>query len=175
MKAVLEKARNIRLVISDVDGVLTSGALLYSSNGIELKVFNVQDGMGIKMLQQTGVQFAIITARKSEAVAQRMHDLKIEHVYQGQANKLLAYEELKQKLNITDHEIAYIGDDLPDLPLLRRVGFSVTVPNAPKIIQENVSWITCTKGGEGAVRELCELIMQAKGTYQPLIDSYLQR
>jgi 3-deoxy-D-manno-octulosonate 8-phosphate phosphatase (KDO 8-P phosphatase) len=175
MKTTAEKARPIRLVISDVDGVLTTGALFYQADGTELKVFNVQDGLGIKMLQQTGVNVAIITARTSEAVAQRMRDLKVEHVYQGQANKLPAYEELKQKLHLTDQEIAYIGDDLPDLPLLRRVGFSVTVPNAPQIIQEHAAWITCAEGGKGAVRELCELIMQAQGTYQPVIDSYLQR
>lgn len=175
MKKNIKKAREIRLVISDVDGVLTTGVLLYSSNGTEIKDFHVQDGMGIKMLQQTGVQVAIITARKSEALIQRMSDLKVEHVYQGQADKVRAYEELKQNLNLTDKEIAYIGDDLPDLPLLRRVGFSVTVPNAPKIMKKHANWITKTPGGKGAVRELCELIMKAQGTYQAVIDSYLQR
>ena len=175
MKKLRKKARHIRLVISDVDGVLTTGVLLYGPNGTELKDFHVQDGMGIKMLQQTGVHVAIITARKSEALNQRMSDLKVDHVYQGQSDKVLAYEELKQKLNVTDKEIAYIGDDLPDLPLLRRVGFSVTVPNAPKIIQKHAAWVTRNPGGKGAVRELCELIMKAQGTYKTIIDSYLQR
>ncbi len=170
-----KSAKRVRLLIADVDGVLTTGSLLYDPNGTEIKIFNVQDGMGIKMLQQTGVHVAIITARKSAAVEKRMQDLKIEHVYQGQADKLQAYEELKQKLQITDAEIAYIGDDLPDLPLLRRVGFSVTVPNAPKVIQENTAWMTQASGGNGAVRELCEFIMHAQGTYQTVIDSYLQR
>ncbi len=175
MKTLNEKAKKIRLLISDVDGVLTTGALFYGANGAELKDFHVQDGMGIKLLQQSGVNFAIITAKQSDAVAQRMRDLKVEHVYQGQSDKVLAYEELKQKLNLTDEEIAYIGDDLPDLPLLRRVGFAVTVPNAPRIIQDHVIWTTKLEGGKGAMRELCEFILEAQGTYQTVIDSYLQR
>ncbi len=175
MKTPHEKAKNIRLLISDVDGVLTTGVLFYGANGAEIKDFHVQDGLGIKMLQQTGVNVAIITAKESHAVTQRMQDLKVKHVYQGQSDKVLAYQELKQKLNLTDEEIAYIGDDLPDLPLLRRVGFAVTVPNAPHIIQKHVAWMTQNAGGKGAMRELCEFIMQAQGTYQTVIDSYLQR
>lgn len=175
MNTLNQKVKNIRLLISDVDGVLTTGALFYGPNGAELKDFHVQDGMGIKLLQQSGVNFAIITAKTSEAVTKRMQDLNVEHVYQGQSDKLDAYEDLKKKLNLTDEEIAYIGDDLPDLPLLRRVGFPVTVPNAPAIIQEYVIWTTQLEGGKGAMRELCEFILQAQGTYQSVINSYLSR
>jgi 3-deoxy-D-manno-octulosonate 8-phosphate phosphatase (KDO 8-P phosphatase) len=104
-----------------------------------------------------------------------MKDLNITHVYQGNIDKLPAYEDLKQKLNLQDDQIAYVGDDLPDLPVLRRVGLGVTVANAPVIMQENVCWTTKANGGQGAVREVCDLIMHAQGTYQAIIDSFLQR
>lgn len=169
------KAKKIRLLIADVDGVLTSGALFYGNQGSEMKDFNVHDGLGMKLLQKSGVHIAIITAKQSQIVTLRMQDLEIKHVYQGQSNKLIAYQELKQTLGLDDSEIAYIGDDLPDLPLLLRVGLPVSVPNAPKIMHEHVAFITETAGGKGAVRELCEMIMKAQGTYDALIDSYLQR
>jgi len=176
MKTTLvDKAKKIRLVISDVDGVLTSGTLFYGPNGSEIKDFNVHDGVGMKLLQQSGVHLAIITAKQSKAVALRMQDLHIEYVYQAQLDKLIAYEDLKQKLGINDAEIAYIADDLPDLPLLLRVGLPVSVPNAPKIIHEHVALVTRAHGGKGAMRELCDIIMKAQGTYYSIIDSYLQR
>ena len=175
MQALIEKAKSIRLVIFDVDGILTSGNLFYGQNGSEIKAFHVHDGIGMKLLQQTGVHVAIITARHSDMVTKRMEDLGVSHVYQGQCDKLPAYDDLKQKLNLTDLQIAYIGDDLPDLPILRRVGLSVTVPNAPLAVQENVSWVLKKEGGQGAARELCEFIMQAQGTYQTLVAAYLDR
>ncbi len=173
MQTILERAKKIRLLISDVDGVLTSGALFYGPHGSEMKCFSVYDGIGMKLLQKTGVHLAIITAKESQSLVKRMQDLNIEHVYQGQSNKLIAYEELKQKFNLDDSEIAYIGDDLPDLCVLRRVGLSVSVPNAPKVIREHVALVTETYGGKGAVRELCDFIMQAQGTYQAIIEGYL--
>jgi len=172
--SLLDKAKKIRLLISDVDGVLTSGVLYYNAHGSEIKDFNVHDGLGMKLLQKSGVHLAIITAKQSEAVTIRMHDLNIKHVYQGQSNKLIAYEELKHLLNVNDAEIAYIADDLPDLPLLRRVGLPVSVPNAPHIIREHAAWVTDAAGGKGAVRELCDFIMKAQGTYDSLIDAYLR-
>lgn len=168
-----KKAQAIRLLILDVDGVLTSGIIYYGSQGMELKGFHIQDGMGIKLLQKTGVEVAIITAKKSEAVDRRLKDLNIKHVYAGNSNKLPAYEDLKQKLNLSDEEIAYIGDDLPDLPVLLRVHLSITVPKAPALVQQNVDFITKNKGGKGAVREVCELIMNAQDTFQSVIQSYL--
>ena len=173
-----DKAKKIRLLICDVDGVLTSGTLFYGPDGsdtkYEIKDFNVHDGLGLKLLQKSGVHLAIITAKKSEAVRLRMEDLRIEHVYQAQSDKLTAYTALKQKLGVNDAEIAYIGDDLPDLPVLLRVGLPVSVPNAPKIMHEHVAWVTSTPGGKGAVREVCEFIMKAQGTYQAAIHPYLQ-
>lgn len=173
--SLADKAKKIRLLICDVDGVLTSGTLFYSPNGSEIKDFNVHDGLGLKLLQKSGVHLAIITAKKSQAVTLRMQDLNIAHVYQAQSNKLMAYADLKQKLGLDDSEIAYIGDDLPDLPLLLRVGLPVSVPNAPTIIHEHVAFITNSPGGQGAVRELCEIILKAQGAWQSAIDDYLQR
>ena len=173
MDHFIEKAKSIRLLILDVDGVLTSGILYYGNDGFEMKGFNIHDGLGIKLLQKTGVTVAIISGKNSQAVVRRLQELTIEHVYLGHNDKLPIYEQLKQKLKLEDHEIAYIGDDLPDLPILTRVGLAITVPQAPAIIKEHVDFITEKKGGKGAVREACDLIMQAQGRYQSVIQSYL--
>lgn len=173
MQTLQEKAKKIRLVIFDVDGVLTSGELIYNSHGIERKEFHVHDGQGMKLLQKSGVEIGIITTCTSEAIKRRMQDLQIAHVYQGQIEKLHAYEDLKQKLQLSDEHIAYVGDDLPDLPILRRVGLAISVANAPKIIKEHATWITQKEGGKGAAREVCELIMHAQDTYQTLMNAYL--
>lgn len=173
MEKIIAKAKNIRLAIFDVDGVLTDGKLFYSQNGIEYKAFNVLDGQGIKFLKKSGVGIGIITACTSPLTTKRMKDLGIEHLYQGNLEKIPAYEDLKTKLNLTDEQIAYTGDDLPDLPLIKKAGLGITVANAPKIMRAHAAWTTHAKGGEGAAREVCELIMEAQGTYQAIINSYL--
>lgn len=175
MQSLVEKAKKIRLVIFDVDGVLTAGVLSYDHEGIESKHFHVHDGQGMKLLKKSGVDIAIITTCQSSIVKRRMQDLEIQHTYQGQVDKLPAYEDVKQKLHLEDQQIAYVGDDLPDLPMFRRVGLAITVANAPKVIQDHAHWITQAKGGHGAAREVCDFIMHAQGTYQKMIDSYLQR
>lgn len=175
METILEKAKNIRLVIFDVDGVLTTGSLIYGFDGIEVKSFHVHDGQGIKCLKRSGVEIAIITTCKSDIVKRRMQDLGVEHLYQGRVDKLPAYEDVKGKLQLDDEQIAYVGDDLPDLPMLKRVGFSVTVANAPPIIKQHTHYITTASGGNGAAREVCDLIMQAQGTYESIINAYLKR
>ncbi len=162
MNTLIEKAKKIRLVTFDVDGVLTAGGMMYGQEGIESKHFHVHDGQGMRHLQ-------------SPIIKRRMEDLGITHVYQQQSSKLVAYEDLKQKLHLTDEQIAYTGDDLPDLPILSRVGLAITVANAPKIMQQYVHWTTQKKGGKGAAREVCDFIMHAQGTYQTIIDSYLPR
>jgi 3-deoxy-D-manno-octulosonate 8-phosphate phosphatase (KDO 8-P phosphatase) len=175
MEQLIEKAKKIRLVIFDVDGVLTNGTLIYGNNNTEYKQFHVHDGQGMKLLMTSGIHVAVITAKESDIVTQRMQYLEIPHFYQGNVDKLPAYEDLKKKLGLTDEEIAYVGDDLPDLPLLRRVGLPITVANAPKIIKQFAYLITVAKGGKGAAREVCDLIMEAQGTYTIAIEKFLQR
>lgn len=173
MYALYEKAKLIRLLLLDVDGVLTSGVIYYGNEGQELKGFHVHDGLGIKLLQRVGVQVAIISAKQSTAVLARAKDLEIKHVFLGHEIKLPIYEQLKQMLQLKDEEIAYFGDDLMDLALLRRAGLAITVPQAPKILFKHVDWITNRQAGKGAVREVCELILEAQAHYQSLIQNYL--
>lgn len=173
MDELIAKAKSIKLLILDVDGILTTGAIYYGSNGFEMRGFHIHDGLGIKLAQRAGIAVGIISAKESEAVKRRVNDLKIEHVYLGHEEKLPAYEGLKQKLQLKDHEIAYMGDDLPDLPILRRAGLSITVPNAPDIIRQNVDFITKIKPGKGAVREACEFILEAQGKLASVVQSYL--
>jgi 3-deoxy-D-manno-octulosonate 8-phosphate phosphatase (KDO 8-P phosphatase) len=173
MQGILKKAADIRLVIFDVDGVLTDGSIYLGSNGEELKAFNIKDGLGMKLLQNSGVQIAIITGRSSQLVANRMQELGIQHLYQGQKEKLPAYQQLKQALGLEDRQIAYVGDDLIDLPLMLRTGLSVAVADAHALVKEHAHWQTHLPGGRGAAREVCELIMEAQGTLEPALESYL--
>lgn len=175
MKRVHEKAKPIRLLILDVDGVLTSGHLIYSKDAIDYKAFSVQDGLGIRLLKESGVEVAIITTCKSDIIKRRAQDLKLQYVYEGCEDKLIAYQDLKTKLQLEDSQIAYVGDDLPDLPVIRRVGLGMTVANAPAILCEQAAYVTQAAGGHGAVREICELIMQAQGSFSGIIEAYLQR
>lgn len=171
-----EKAKAIRLLILDVDGVLTSGSLFYANNTdevVEIKGFHVHDGLGMKLLQRAGIEIAIISAKHSKAVTKRLQDLQIKHVYLGHENKIPVYETLKQTLNLEDNHIAYMGDDLPDLPLLKRAGFSITVPQSSDLIKKHSDYITEHKAGKGAVREICELILHAQDRYEAVIQSYL--
>jgi 3-deoxy-D-manno-octulosonate 8-phosphate phosphatase (KDO 8-P phosphatase) len=175
MEKAKEKARSIRLLILDVDGVLTNGSIYYGSNGMEMKAFHIHDGLGIKLLRKSGVEVAVISGKKSEAVTRRLNELNIEHAYLGHEDKVPAYEELKQKMGLSDSEVAFMGDDLPDLPLLRRAGLAISVPHAPDIIKQNIDFITKIKAGKGAVREACEFIMEAQGKLQIMLQSYLTK
>ncbi|MCW8919222.1 MAG: 3-deoxy-manno-octulosonate-8-phosphatase KdsC [Gammaproteobacteria bacterium] len=174
MQDILEKARDIRLVIFDVDGVLTDGSLFIGDGGEEYKAFNSRDGHGMKMLQQSGVDIGIITGRTSAVVRHRMESLGIQHVYQGQLDKLPAFEELAAKLGVTPAQVAYIGDDVVDLPILVRVGLAVVVQDAHPLVKQHSHWITPSPGGRHAARELCEFIMQAQGTLDGQLNHYLQ-
>lgn len=164
MQDVYHRARGIRLAIFDVDGVLTDGTLYYSDSGAEIKAFNVRDGHGMKMLQASGVRTAILTSRRSHAVELRARDLGIDLVYQGASDKLATYRELLGKVKLEACAAAYIGDDLVDLPVLVHSGLAVTVPEAPAAVRRCAHYVTRTRGGHGAARELCELIMHAQGT-----------
>ena len=169
---VLAWAAKIRLLICDVDGVLTDGRLYFTPDGHELKSFHARDGHGLKLLQRTGVQAAVISGRSSPAVALRMSSLGIEHVYQGRENKLEPFQELLARLDLKAEQVAFIGDDVLDLPLLRRVGLAVAVADAHFTLRETVHWVTAQPGGLGAVREVCDLIMLAQGRLQGIIESY---
>jgi 3-deoxy-D-manno-octulosonate 8-phosphate phosphatase (KDO 8-P phosphatase) len=171
-QVILEKAKKIKLLICDVDGVLTDGRLFYSGRGEAYKAFNVKDGLGIKLLQSIEVSIAIITSRNSSIVKNRMTELGIEYIYQNQKNKTLAYTELLETLNLEESEVAYIGDDLPDLPLIERVGLGVAVADAHAVILERADWITTRKAGKGAVRELADLIIHAKGKAEEVVERY---
>ncbi len=173
MQDIMEKAARIRLVIFDVDGVLTDGSLYIGDDGQEYKAFNSLDGHGMKMLQHAGVQIGIITGRSSEVVRIRMESLGIDHVYQGRREKLPAYQDLKQKLGLEDEQIAYVGDDVVDLPVMTRVGLAVAVQDAHSFTKQHAHWITSSPGGHGAGREVCELLMSAQGKLQAALDHYL--
>ena len=173
MQDILAKAQGIRLVIFDVDGVLTDGSLFLGDDGQEYKAFHSRDGHGMKMLQQTGVTIGIITGRTSEVVRIRMESLGVEHVFQGKLEKLPAYEELRDRLGLEDSQIAYVGDDVVDLPIMRRVGLAIAVNDAHPLVLQHAHWQTPHAGGRGAGRDVCEMIMEAQGSLRPALDSYL--
>jgi len=163
MLEIRARARRIRLAIFDVDGVLTDGALSFSGSGEELKVFNVLDGHGMKLLQNSGVTLAVITSRASSAVAERMRNLDIGLLFQGAQDKLAAFTELVARQGIAADAASFIGDDLQDLPVMRHCGLAATVPDAPAVVRRHAHYVTRARGGYGAARELCELIMHAQG------------
>src|SRR3990167_1145915 len=176
MQAIFEKAKPIRALILDVDGILTQGFLFYGPNGIdELKPFHVHDGVGIKLLQKMGIIVAIISAKESQPLLRRISDLHIKHAYHGYEDKRPAYEALKKSLQLNDNEFAYMGDDFPDLPLLKQVGFSATVPEAPGIIKQHVDYTTKKSAGAGAVREIAEIILKAQDHYESVVEFYLTK
>jgi 3-deoxy-D-manno-octulosonate 8-phosphate phosphatase (KDO 8-P phosphatase) len=174
MSAIVEKAKNIKLLILDVDGVLTDGRLFFDNDGNEYKSFHARDGHGIKLLQQTGVQVAIISGRKSSTVALRMKNLGVDHVYQGHENKIAAFNEIIEKIGIAPEQAAHVGDDLLDLPIMIRVGLAIAVNDANFAVKENADWCTVLPGGLGAVREVCDFIMQAQGNYDAVLAAYLK-
>jgi len=163
---VIDKAKKVSFLILDVDGVMTDGGIVYSEQGEEVKVFNVRDGLGIKMLIREGIKVAIISGRKSKAVDCRAEELGIIDVYQGVTDKVAVFEEILKKSKIRPDQVGFIGDDLVDLPLLSNVGFSVAVSDAVDEVKENVDYVTKQRGGNGAVREVCELLLKAQGKWE---------
>lgn len=171
----LDKAKAIKILLLDVDGVLTDGNLIYSHEGKESKSFNTQDGFGIRMLQDSGVEVGIITARNSEALIRRTKDLKIKHLYQGASNKLEAYKNICKQTDYKPFQIAYMGDDWLDMVLLTRVGLALAPANAVLEVQDVVHYVTTQEGGRGAVREVCDLILTATGKHKQLLQQYMGR
>ena len=173
MKDVLERCKLLKLIIFDVDGVLTDGRIIIGDDGQEYKAFNSRDGHGMKLLQYTGVDVGIITGRTSKVVEIRMKGLGIKHIYQGQHVKLPAFEDLIAKLELTPEQCAYVGDDIVDLSIMQRVGFAVAVQDAHALVKRDAHWVTPSAGGMGAAREVCELIMSAQGNLEDQIARHL--
>lgn len=171
-ESVLALAARVRLAIFDVDGVLTNGQLLLGPQGEELKQFHVRDGHGLVMLRDSGVRLAVITGRKSPVVVARMEELGIHYVYQGQRHKIEALDALLRELELSPAEVCYVGDDLPDLPVMKRVALPIAVADAHWAIAEAAVWRTALPGGHGAVREVCELVMSAHGTLAAQLAHY---
>lgn len=169
----VEKIRRLKLLILDVDGVLTDGRLFFDHQGNEYKCFHARDGHGLKLLRQTGVEVAVISGRNSKSVALRMQSLGIEHVYQGHENKRAAFAEILDNLKLGPEQVAHVGDDLLDLPIMNRVGFAVAVQDANFAVKRYAHWCTQTPGGQGAVREVCDLIMQVQGHFDNVLQAYL--
>ena len=173
MKEILNRAKKIKLLVFDVDGVLTDGSLIVGDDGEEYKAFFSKDGLGMKMLQQTGVKIAVITARTSNVVIHRMESLGIKHIYQGQLEKLPAFEKILTELDLSAEQAAYVGDDVIDLPVMLKAGLAISVQDAHPLAIEHSHWQTPRNGGRGAARDVCELIMQAQGTLEEQLQKYL--
>ena len=167
------RAAKVRLMIFDVDGVLTDGSLHYGADGEALKTFNVHDGLGIKLLQESGVQTAIISARVSPQVVKRAADLGIAFLHQGGHDKLTPFHALLEKTGLAAEQVGFIGDDVVDLPILRRVGFAVAVPNGRAEVHGRAHHVTEAAGGRGAVREICEFVLRAQGRYDQVMAQFL--
>jgi 3-deoxy-D-manno-octulosonate 8-phosphate phosphatase (KDO 8-P phosphatase) len=168
----MQRAARIKVMIFDVDGILTDGSLTYGPEGEVTKTFNVLDGLGIQLLNKSGVQTAIISARQSPIVVKRAADLGISHVYQGIHDTRIGFAQLLAATGVTAEECGYIGDDVIDLPLLTKVGFAVTVPSGHPEVQHRAHYVTRNPGGRGAVREICDLVMRAQGTYEQALAPY---
>lgn len=173
MNQLLEKAKRIQCVICDIDGVLTDGLIYIDNHANEQKAFNIQDGLGLKLLMAAGIEVAVITGSQNAVIEHRMKQLDIRHYFKGQINKQAAYQELKTRLNLNDADFAYVGDDLPDLPIMKQVGLSVAVSNAVRQVKEIASWQTELHGGRGAVREVCDLILNAQNKLETALETFL--
>jgi 3-deoxy-D-manno-octulosonate 8-phosphate phosphatase (KDO 8-P phosphatase) len=172
MDAILRKARKIRLLLLDVDGVLTDGRILIDAKGREMKGFHVQDGQGIRWLLNQGIQVGFLSGRSSGAVAMRAKDLGISFLFQGIKDKMVLYGKLLKKTKLEPEQVSFMGDDFIDLRLLQNVGLSISVPNGHPLIRKEVDWVTQTAGGMGAVREVSELVLKAQGKWDSLLRQY---
>jgi 3-deoxy-D-manno-octulosonate 8-phosphate phosphatase (KDO 8-P phosphatase) len=169
---VVHKLKKIKLLLLDVDGVLTDGGIIYNDNGDETKAFNVKDGLGIRLLMEAGIYLGIVTGRRSNALYSRCKDLGINIIYDDVGNKVDVLEALLHETGVLAEEVAFIGDDLPDLSLMKMIGLSIAVGDAQKTILNNADMVTSAKGGHGAVREACEAILKAKGLWEDILERF---
>lgn len=168
-----KKAQQIKCLICDIDGVLTDGLIHLDGMGNELKSFHIQDGFGLKLLMAADIDVAVITGSRQSLIEHRMKQLTISHYFTGQLNKQNAYNELKARLQLDDEQFAYIGDDLPDLPIIQQVGLGIAVNNAVELVKTHADWVVTKHGGQGAVREVCDFILTAQNKLQHALDRYL--
>ncbi len=171
---IIERARRVKVVILDIDGVMTDGRIIYGIYGEELKFFDVQDGFGISLLRRAGIKSVIITAKKSRIVKMRSRDLRVAKAYQGYIDKIKPFNKSLKKFRAKPEEVCFIGDDLIDIPVLKRVGFAVAVPNAVAEVKENAHYITSRVGGRGAVREVSDLILKSQNKWDLATARYFQ-
>jgi len=170
---IIEKAKKIKLVVFDIDGVMTDGSLFFGDDGQEYKAFNSFDGHGLRMLQECGVKVAVITGRKSKVVEHRMKDLGVTLIYQGYRDKTPAFEALLEEVKLPLDEITYVGDDVVDLPIMSQLNFAIATHNAHPFVKQHAHWITPRSGGRGAARDVVEFILNAKGLLEDKLNSYL--
>lgn len=173
MPKIKSRLKRIELLVLDVDGVMTDGSIIYSDNGSETKIFNVKDGLGMRLLLEAGIQVCIITGRRSKALKHRCRNLGITHLFDGISDKAGILEQVLKKMGTTPECTAFVGDDLPDLKLMNRVGFSIAVADAHPVLQKNADMVTSTPSGAGAVREICEAILEAKGLWETILKRFL--
>ncbi len=171
---LLAKAAKIKLLICDVDGVLSDGKVYFGNDGEELKNFNIKDGLGIKLLQRNGIQVAIITGRQSNIVDHRAKELGISLVFQGRSDKRETFDQLTEQLGLRNDQVAHIGDDLPDLPLMKKSGLGLCVADAYDFVRQNADWVTEHRGGDGAIRDVCDLLLSAQDKLDAVLSGYLQ-
>lgn len=174
MTSAVDKAQAVRLLIVDIDGVLTDGGLHFDNRGEEYKTFNSLDGQGIRMLLDNSIEVAVITGRESAIVTHRMGDLGVTHIYQGYRDKRPAFQQLLKNTGLQPGQIAYVGDDLPDLVVMRQVGFAIAVDNAHAFVKQHSDWVTSRRGGRGAIREVTDFILQAQSLLEGIQASYLE-
>jgi 3-deoxy-D-manno-octulosonate 8-phosphate phosphatase (KDO 8-P phosphatase) len=172
---VIKRAKSIRLALFDVDGVFTDGNIHIDSQGKETKTFNTLDGHGIRLLQHYDIQVGVITGRSSEALEHRMHDLEIEHLYQGCIDKHAAYQKLLSKLNLAPEQVSFAGDDIVDLQVMSHCGLAIAVANAHGFVKKHAHWETSASGGQGAVREICELLLDSQGLLDEALTYNLRK
>jgi 3-deoxy-D-manno-octulosonate 8-phosphate phosphatase (KDO 8-P phosphatase) len=174
MTSAKDKAIAIKLLIVDIDGVLTDGGLHFDNEGNEYKTFNSLDGHGLRMLLDNGIEVAVITGRNSNIVNHRMGDLGVKHIYQGFRDKRPAFEQLLKDTGFEPAQVAYVGDDLPDLAVMTRVGFAIAVKNAHEFVRQHCDWVTSAQGGKGAIREVTDYILRAQSLLDSSQASYLE-
>jgi len=172
--AVVERAKAVKVLILDIDGVMTDGRIIYGIYGEELKFFDVQDGFGIFLLNRAGIRSVIVTAKRSRIVKMRGRDLKVARVYHGYTDKLIPFNKILKRFKVAPEEVCFIGDDLIDIPVLKRVGFAVAVPNAVDEVKAASHHITSKTGGRGAVREICDLLLKSQNKWDSATSKYFR-